>query len=322
VPVTIVGACEARGDDEYTGEDNMVVHSPGLPGGFVVRRHELLRSRARVLPRACVGPPDASALQPSLGAVSLLEAVNAHFAAERAPPSSNAAEKTRSILDNFYLRARRRHFSLAGMAELLHRGSQLHPATLQLDFPYQCGGVQATKRYLDITPEVTDVFGAEMRHKAKVLSRYGIAVSVGVVDHLRSVASPALLWHPAGAPAACLAPLLHGCALLPVGTVSLDYNGPVPGSPLTHKEDPRRYMKLAKHGDYDDSVWLTEGLFGVKPGSAWPPASADNLASKAGASSPPTSSEVVGVGYNEEAAEMELLVRDSATGKVIAASDV
>lgn len=297
-PLTIIGACEARGDEEYRGEDNIVVHSPGLPGGFVVPRQELLRCRAHISGQAAAAtqPPT---VQPSLGSLSLMEAVNAHFAAG-APPTP------RSILDAFYTRARRRHFSLAGMTQLLHRGAQLHADALQLDFPYQCGGTQATKRYLDITPEVADVFGGvEMRHGAKVLTRYGVAVSVGVADHLPSVATPALLWHPSGAPAACLAPLLHGCALLHVGAVSLDYNGPVPGSPLTVREDPRRYMKLDAPGGYDDSVWLTEGIFGVKPGDAWTP-----------------SSVVVGVGYSEETAEMELYVRDNATGAVTAAADI
>ncbi|KPA83372.1 hypothetical protein ABB37_03018 [Leptomonas pyrrhocoris] len=313
IPLTIVGTCAAHGgDDEYSGDDNIVVHSAGLPGGFVVSRQELLCSRARITPRAPGTSSVASAPQPSLGSVSLMEAVNAHFAREK--------RANRGVLDAFYTRARRRHFSLGGMAQLLHRGSQLHLDALLLNFPYHCGAAHATKRYLDITPEVTNVFGAQMRHGAKVLSRYGIAVGVGVVDRMSSMQSPAMLWHPSGAPAACLAPLLHGCALLSVGTVSLDYNGPVPGSALTQREDPRRYMKLTSQGCYDDSVWLTEGLFGVKPGSAWPPVSEEG-ASRAAGPSPP-SHEVVGVGYNEEIAEMELLIRDGFTGEVVAAADV
>ncbi|KPI85088.1 hypothetical protein ABL78_5854 [Leptomonas seymouri] len=312
VPLTIVGTCEARGDDDYTGDDNIVVHSAGLPGGFVVSRQELLRSRARIAPCRKGTSSFASAPQPSLASVSLMEAVNAHLTKEKTTACG--------VLDSFYSRARRRHFSVVGMAQLLQRGSRLHLGALQLDFPYQCGGAQATKRYLDITREVTDVFGAQMRHGAKVLSRYGIAVCVGVADSMGSAQSPAMMWHPSGAPAACLAPLLHGCALLPVGTVSLDYNGPVPGSPLTLQEDPRRYMKLTSQGCYDDSIWLTEGLFGVKPGSTWPPASEEEINRKDGSSLP--SHEVVGVGYSEEAAEMELFIRDRLTGEVVAAADV
>ncbi|KAL7708210.1 hypothetical protein N2W54_006252 [Lotmaria passim] len=317
VPLTIIGACEARGDDEYVGDDNIVVHSPGLPGGFVVTRQELLRTRARLSPYANDDAPLPA--QPSLGSMSLMEAVTAHFTRAASPRVVERAT-ARGILDDFYTRARRRHFSLAGMAELIHRGSQLDPGALQLDFPYQCGGAQATKRYLDITHEVTDVFGASMRHGTKVLSRYGVAVSVGVVDRMAAVAAPALLWHPYGAPAACLAPLLHSCALLPVGTVALDYNGPVPGSPLMVKEDPQRYMKLASDGFYDDSAWLTEGLFGVKPGSVWPPTRSKDAQGRGG--SPSSSCKVVGVGYNDVAAEMELYVRDSSTGEVVAAADV
>lgn len=319
VPITIVGSCDPKSDDDFQGEDNIVVHSPGLAGGFVVSRQDLLHCRASLSPRK----PNTSTLADgadsgtSFGAVSLMETVNAHFAAGRHGGAKSGA--TSGLLDALYTRLRRRHFSVAGMAQLLRRGSLLHPAALKLDFPYQCGGAQATKRYLDITPEVTDVFGAPMRHGAKVLSRYGIAVSVGVVDRMNHGAAPALLWHPSGAPAACLAPLLHGCALLPVGAVPLDYNGPVPGSPLTLREDPRRYMKLSADSSYDDSVWLTEGLFGVKPGSTWPPAG--GVASRrAGPAVAPR--EVVGVGYNAVAGEMELFVRDASTGEVAAAADV
>lgn len=324
VPVTIVGACDAKSDVEYEGEDNIVVHSPGLAGGFVVSRRELLHCRAHLSPRlpSSVSTEGEDDHRNALGSVSLLQTVNAHFAAERHRPFTTTGTAPRGILDDLYTRMRRRHFSLSGMTQLLHRGSLLHHGALQLDFPYQCGGAQATKRYLDITPEVTDVFGAPMRHGAKVLSRYGVAVSVGVVDGMPRSSSPALLWHPSGAPAACLAPLLHGCQLLPVGAVVLDYNGPVPGSPLTFREDPRRYMKLSAEGCYDDSVWLTEGLFGVTPGSAWPPpARVEAFGGRAG-STASSSCAVVGVGYNEVAGEMELFVRDTSTGEVVAAADV
>ncbi|KAK7195450.1 hypothetical protein NESM_000472200 [Novymonas esmeraldas] len=321
VPLTVVGACD---DDNVAGGEAggcLVVHSPGLPGGFVVSPGELLRSRARLRPPCRSGVAGDS--PSSLGTVCLMEAVSKEWAG--VPRSSPVVASSPSppppcsgVLDTFYRLARRRHFSLAGMARVMECGARLHTDALQLDFPYQCGGAQATKRYLDITADVADVFGAHMRHGTKVLSRYGVAVSVGVVDRLTSLATPALLWHPSGAQAACIAPILHGCPLLPLGTVTLDYNGPVPGSRLNSKEDPRRYMDVASQSDYDGSAWLTQGLFGVRPGDAWsPPASP-----KSNGHGTTAEFEVVGVAYSEAAEEMELLVRDPASGTVVAAADV
>lgn len=313
VPLTIIGSCD-DGDSEADVKSKLVVHTTGLPGGFVVSEEELVRGRARLRPPL---PPAAGDTPSSLGSVCLIEAVTRDLlTASNNSPTPSASP--RGVLDAFYRLARRRHFSLAGMARVLECGSRLHPGALQLDFPYHCGSAHATKRYLDITTEVADVFGANMRHGTKVLSRYGVAVSVGVVDRLTSLTTPALMWHPSGAPAACLAPILLGCPVLPLGTVALDYNGPVPGSSLTIKEDPRRYMNIIGDDRYDNSVWLTQGLFGVKPGTSW------SRPGKAGndAGTTLTGYEVVGVRYDEAAEEMELLVRDAVTNEVVAAADV
>ncbi|KAG5498787.1 hypothetical protein JKF63_03076 [Porcisia hertigi] len=309
VPLTIIGHCE-DGDTEADIKEKLVVHTTGLPGGFVVSELELLRGRARLRP-----PPQCAAgdTPSSLGSICLMEAVTKELLTEPNQSPTHTVSP-RGVLDAFYRIARRRHFSLAGMSRLLECGSRLHPGALHLDFPYQCGGAQATKRYLDITTEVTNVFGAHVQHGAKVLSRYGVAVSVGVVDRLTSLTTPALMWHPSGAPAACLAPILHGCLILPLGTVALDYNGPIPGSPLTVKEDPRRYMSITGHDRYDNSVWLARGLFGVQPGTPWPRSRTASAAT--------TPYEVVGVGYDEAAGEMELLVRDTVSNEVVAAADV
>ncbi|GET90893.1 hypothetical protein, conserved [Leishmania tarentolae] len=313
VPLTIIGSCD---DSDSGGNVNgkLILHTTGLPGGFAVEEKELLRGRARLRPPS---PPASGDTSSSLGSVCLIEAVTRNLLTD----SSNSPTPSGSpqgVLDDFYRLARRRHFSLAGMCRLLECGSRLHPNALQLDFPYHCGSAHATKRYLDITAEVADVFGSHMRHGTKVLSRYGIAVSVGVIDRLTSLETPALMWHPSGAPAACLAPILLGCPVLPLGTVTLDYNGPVPGSSLTIKEDLRRYMNIIGDDCYDNSVWLTQGLFGVKPGASWsPPLKTGNDVGTA-----MTGYEVVGVRYDEAAEEMELLVRDTATNEVVAAADV
>ncbi|KAG5496739.1 hypothetical protein JIQ42_03572 [Leishmania sp. Namibia] len=313
VPLTIIGSFDDS-NSEAGVKGKLVVHTTGLPGGFVVSGEELVRGRARLRPPfrlAKGGTPS------SLGSICLMEAVTKELLTE----SNNAptpSASPRGVLDVFYRLARRRHFSLVGMCRVLDCGSRLHPGALQLDFPYQCGGAQATKRYLDITDEVTNVFGAHMRHGTKVLSRYGVAVSVGVVDRITSMTAPTLMWHPSGAPAACLAPMLLGCPVLPLGTVALDYNGPVPGSPLTMKEDPRRYMNFIGNNRYDNSVWLTKGLFGVKPGDSWsPPGKAGGDVDAA-----LTPYEVVGVRYDEVTEEMELLVRDTVTNEVVEAADV
>ncbi|CAJ1032135.1 hypothetical protein Q4I30_006079 [Leishmania utingensis] len=313
VPLTIIGSYDDVAS-ETDAKGKLVVHTSGLPGGFVVSDEELVRGRARLRPP--LRPPTGDT-PPSLGAVCLMEAVTKELIAD-SNNSTSLSTLPRGVLDVFYQLARRRHFSLSGMGRLLECGSRLHPSALQLDFPYQCGGAQATKRYLDITAEVTDVFGEHLRHGTKVLSRYGVAVSIGVVDRLTSLTTPALMWHPSGAPAACLAPILHGCPVLPLGILSLDYNGPVPGSPLTMKEDPRRYMNIMGDDNCDNSMWLTEGLFGVKPGAPW--SRQGRTGSDAGTAL--TRYEVLGVGYDEAAEEMELLVRDTVTNEVVAAADV
>lgn len=315
VPLTIVGACDELDGAHGTEQRHLVVHSPGLPGGFVTTAHELAHGRARLCPPRPSAAKDAPSSS-SIGSVCLGEAITKHLATEARGSPPDSASPLGGVVDVFYQLARRRHFSLAGMAQLLQRGALLHPDALRLDFPYQCGGAQASKRYLDTTAEVSDVFGEAMRHGAKVLSRYGVAVSVGVVDRVAALTTPALLWHPSGAPAACLAPMLHACPVLVVGSVKLDYNGPVPGSPLTAREDPRRYMNLTVDNRYDDSLWLTQGLFGVKPGAPWTPPRLTDAPAAAPAY------EVVGVGYDALAEEMELFVRDGVTHVVSAAADV
>ncbi|EPY36122.1 hypothetical protein STCU_00744 [Strigomonas culicis] len=197
------------------------------------------------------------------------------------------------------------------MARLLEQGGRINNEALQLSFPYHCGGEQALRRFLDATADACALFpprrgpAAATQHGTKVLTRYGLATSVGVAAAGASLHVPALLWHPSGAPAACLAPLLHGTALLPVGHHKLAYNGPTAACAVLTREDPRLYMT---DGPLDTTAWLTEGLFGVRPGSAWGRAGEGWV--------------VLGVGYSAAESEMDLCVSHEQSGDVRLADDV
>lgn len=301
IPLTVVGSLIAsRGSTESS---TLLLHSPGLPGAFQATAEELYAARCRI---ACPEPRHkVGASTPDVGTLCLMEAINQHFTIERG---------RLPILDRFYSIARRRCFSLRGMEHLIASGQQLHLDALQLTFPYHCGGAQAVKQYLDITPEVADVFGPHRRHGTKILTRYGTAVGVGATRGGGSTAleTPSWMWHPSGATAACLAPLLDGCRRLPVGTIPLDYNGPTPTSAILQGEDPRRYMNVTMEERYDTTLWLTKGLFGVQPGDVW--------RRPGDASSPPF--RVVGVGYQPATAELELFVRNTQNGDIIPADDL
>eukprot|EP00796_Vickermania_ingenoplastis_P006018 gene6018-4322_t len=274
-PLTVLGSIV--GDKE----GRLAAHSPGLPGAFPLTLEELGRLRCRMT------MPETKSVAPSpeLGAACLLEAVL------HAPTHAET-----DCLDTFYRLARRRHFSLLGMEELLRIGSTINPEALQLSFPYHCGGVQARKEYFDILNDVVCLYGAHAMHRAKILSRYGLAACVGVrMDD--SLGVPALYWHPSGAPAACCAPLLHSCGTVAVGMVELEYNGPTNTSELLGTTPPSRYLAATGPAEYDTTVWLTRALFGVQPGEPWE-------GWQAAVSDEPL--EVHGVQYNAVSNEFEL----------------
>lgn len=293
LPITIVGSpLDSTGAG---GDEDVLVHAPGLAGAFPVSLSELASFRGRIQP---CGTRDSTEESTQLGSLCLLESLGKHGVSP-------------NVLDRFYKRARRGSLTCGGLAELLARGDEVNTDGLSLDFPYHCGGVQATKRFLDITEAACTHFSPQGTHGTKVISRYGVAVAVGVaVDS--SMRMPCLFWHPSGAPAACLAPVLHGSRLVPVGRTTLAYNGPTSSCEVLQREDPRRYMNLTVEDRYDCTTWLTKGLFGVRPGEPWP----RDVAREDGARL------VLGVGYDPADEEFELYLQDSRTGQIEPANDV
>lgn len=298
VPFTVVGAVVGQEAD-----GNVLVHFSGLSGALPIALTELQRCRGvlsvesegvySATPGATTeddGNDDRDAAQ--LGSLCALEVVSRDVHQHR-------------TLDAIYCNARRRHRAVVGLEKMMVAGSRLNVRALRCDFPYHCGGAQAERRYVDARDDVCAVFGPHFTHGTKVLSRCGVAVSVGVAEEA-SVGTPGLLWHPSGAPAACLAPMLHGSATVPVGVVALDYNGPTAASELLTEEDPRRYLNCTVDGEYDKSTWLCGGLFGVQPGQ--PMATPDGR-----------SCVVCGVGFDTEEKELELYLRDVKSGEVVAA---
>ncbi|CAD2217980.1 hypothetical protein AGDE_04808 [Angomonas deanei] len=209
-------------------------------------------------------------------------------------------------MDRLYRVARRRHFSLAGTESLLRVGSSLNVDGLELTFPYHCGSEHSIKEYLDISPEVCALFdenetGTSL-HGCKVLTRYGVSTSVGVVKKEGVLGVPALLWHPSGAACARLAPLLHACRRIKVGDVKLVYNGPSSSCDVLRPESPRLYMK---DDAIDDTVWITQGLFNGVPGQAWD----DKW-------------DVIGVAFNDAYGEMDLIGRHRETKEEMPLDDL
>ncbi|CCW61559.1 unnamed protein product [Phytomonas sp. EM1] len=298
LPLTFLGApCDDSRCEDATNElqQTILVHSPGLAGAFRVQLSDLASCRGQFV----TDTHTTSAESQQLGSLCLMEVLQA--ALRRPGPCKGS-----NMMERLYLKGRRRHFSAQGTTHLLTRGGQINPGALRLDFPYHTGGAHALKCYMDITDEACRHFGEGAAHGGKVLSRYGAAVGVGVAPDA-GLGVACLYWHPYGAQAACLAPVLHGCRLLPVGKVKLELNGPTTSCGVLYKEDLRRYMNTDVEGGWDTSVWLCEGLFGVRPGQAW---GDDGL------------TQVLGVGFNEAAGEFELVLKETESGAVLFADDL
>ncbi|ORC90780.1 uncharacterized protein TM35_000072040 [Trypanosoma theileri] len=278
IPMSFIGSCA-----EY-GEETVLVHIPGLPGAFPVSMGELRRHR------------DFFHLDHKKERVASEESSNLSlFCATEAVKKGMGEQK---VLDHLLSVTRRRLVSLRGAETLLKIGNRINEEALQLSFPYHCGANHASKRYLDITPEVCTLFGSHIKHGTKMLCRYGVAVMIGVALD-ESFGCPVPFWNPSGAPAACLAPMFNGCQTIPVGDVKLEYNGPTTNSVLLTAEDPVRYLNPTLDGKYDVTTWLNEGLFGVKVGQV---VNDDCV--------------VHGVCYNEKHSEFELHIRDLSTGEI------
>ncbi|KEG14885.1 hypothetical protein DQ04_00271190 [Trypanosoma grayi] len=278
IPMTFIGSCE-----EY-GEEMVLVHVPGLPGAFPVAVEKLRRHKYFFhLKEEDVEVVSEEVAQ--LGLLSVMEAVKKRIGDPE-------------VLDHLLSVARRRQASLRGAELLISIGNRINEEALQLSFPYHYGNHHASKRYFDITPEACTLFGNHMKHGAKMLCRYGVAVMVGIAAD-ESLGCPVPFWNPSGAPAACLAPMFNSCHSILVGEVKLDYNGPIANSDLATPEDPARYLNPTLDGVYDVSSWLNEGLFGVKVGQL-----VEN------------GCVVHGVCYNEGRQEFELHVRELSTGEI------
>ncbi|CCW68139.1 unnamed protein product [Phytomonas sp. Hart1] len=298
LPLTFIGALHDPDRNEGTTNGlpkTILVHSPGLSGAFHVHLNDLLSCRGQFT----TDKHTTSGESQQLGFLCLMEVLQASL-------RHQGPLKASDIMEQVYLKGRRRHFSAQGTIHLLRRGDQINPDALRLDFPYHTGGTHALKRYMDITNKACQHFCGHAAHGIKVLSRYGSAVSVGVAPNA-VLGTPCLYWHPYGAQAACVAPALHGCRLLPVGKVRLQLNGPTSSCEVLHKEDIRRYMNPNVEGLYDSSLWLCEGLFGVRPGQPW----RENKFTC-----------VLGVGFNETEGEFELLLKETQSDTVFFADDL
>lgn len=278
IPMTFVGSCEEYGDQA------VLAHVPGLNGAFPVLMDDLSRYRRF--------------FRPKVGDGFCAKDENAHLALLCATEAVATGIQGIKVLDYLLSVSRRRLASLRGVEALIDIGGRVNVEALQLSFPYHCGNEHALKRYYDITQEACSLFGCQMKHGAKILCRYGVAVFVGITPE-KSLGCPAPFWNPTGAPAACLAPMFNGCRTLCVGEVKLEYNGPSPNSPLLIPENPTRYLNPTLDGKYDVSSWLNEGLFGVKVGQT---VENDCI--------------VHGVCYNVERFEFELHVKELSTGEV------
>lgn len=325
-PLTILGEALLDGNRNACARSTsclLAAHTPGLPGAFVFPMDHLRYCRCRVVFNA------SPSLCTELGSTCLLEAVRRHLQLQEDRGRGNTglfvldplSASSDSYLDGFYRLARKRHFSLVGLENVLDIGSEINTEALELSFPYHCGGEQASKTYFDILPDAIEMFqvhqeckaerdtlrascSSSWEHGAKVLSRYGVTVCVGVRPHISSyqivsennqdcsgqrnrkaatanTEIPTLFWHPAGATAACMAPLLHsGIGTTVVGKVSLEYNGPSSTSPLLVRELPSRYLLHEEEKEclggskggvnaYDQMTWLHRALFGVDPKEEW-----------------------------------------------------
>ncbi|RNF25145.1 uncharacterized protein Tco025E_02293 [Trypanosoma conorhini] len=278
IPMTFLGSCKEHGDQV------VLVHVAGLPGAFPLSMEELARHRHLFSPRP-EGTSSAADEAEQLALLCATEAVESGI-------------RGLAVLDHLRSVSQRRLASLRGAEVLLKLGSRINEKALQLSFPYHCGSTHALKQYFDITHEACTLFGQQNRHGAKMLCRYGVAVMVGIAPD-EALGCPVPFWNPLGEPAACLAPMFHGCHAIPVGSVKLDYNGPSTHSVLLTPEDPARYLNPTVDGKYDVTAWLNEGLFGVKVGQRVE----DGCA-------------VYGVCYNAERCEFELHVQDSLTGEI------
>lgn len=293
LPLSILG--ETIADQPF--DHCLAVHSPGLRGALLLSEDDLMSTRCTIVSTSAE-PHDSD----SLGAGCLLEAVK---------PDNTVG------LENYYRLARKRHFSVGGLRAMMAVGEQVNVVSLRPSFPYHCGGRQAEKKYFDTLPEMLSLFGSHCCHGTKVLSRYGAATCVGVrVDDLMGV--PLVYWHPSGAEAACLAPLMHSCGTVPIGQAKLEYNGPVPESPLLRQENLTAFLHNSGGEDeaFDCSVWLNHHLFGVSPAELWK----GKPQLHATSCSEPLI--VHGSQYDNEAGEFDLFLRGCNSGLVFRAADI
>lgn len=342
----------------------LAAHTAGLPGAIVFPMDHLRFCRCRVLLNPSSSSSETLGSTCLLEAVrqhlELQQARGIGNAGLLEFGSSSAFLE--NYFDSFYRLARRRHFSLLGLEHLMEVGSEMNTEALQLSFPYHCGGEQASKEYFDILPDAVEMFRVQKKmktkknsshpsclspweHGTKVLSRYGVAACVGVRPLSRDDTNsserrrdqksstdimlgqsdtPALFWHPTGAPAACIAPLLHsGIGTTVVGRIPLEYNGPTSTSPLLRRELPSRYLlsdeeftgvESGSGSNYDQMTWLHSSLFGVMPGEEWRGWQSTSRREK---------TIIHGIQFNpSHGGELELYLKGERSGDVFPAADV
>lgn len=316
-------------------ETVVAAHSKGLNGAFLFPFHHLLKTRCRLWsdpldkPSALIKSHNDAVIDSERNITEermVLGSTCLHAALSRSPSVSSRESKNHlckeNNLDMFYCLARRRHFSLKGLEHILSVGVEINPDSLQLDFPYQCGGEQSRKEYFDILADITGAFTPHSLqrkdtffHGAKYLCRYGLAVCLGVRPNEMLGNTPSMYWHPYGAPAACTAPLFNSCGSICVGMTALEYNGPTASSELLRCDDhPSHYAQPSRRqGGFDQSVWLNQRLFHVSPGEEWKGWQSEVYDEPF---------EVLGTQYNEAMGEFELFLEGRTTHQRIAASDV
>ncbi len=280
VLISLLGVTRVDG-----GPECVVAHCAGLPGAFPIAITELERFRERIAFAGDSGDEDES--DPSLE----------RAVAEAVLRSVTAGNCTGDVLKEVLFEARKHGVTLKGMTQLLTAsvGAQSTKPAPSFNFPYYCAVssndasrstpnpseplLPAEKRYFDLSDRLCGTFHPVGRHRAKVLTPFGIAVCIGVGEKVELLGGgPAMFWHPAGDVAARFAPILHGTRGVVVGQAILEWNGPSPNSLLTLTEDMQKFLHpavraltIAADGtregvELDDSKWLNDGLFGSAPG--------------------------------------------------------
>lgn len=263
IPLTVVG-------ESSSCPNSLILHSPGLPGGFFVPYDDFGFAK-RIERLSAVRPPTAN---------ELASRCLARFFTTASVASSVSTSPFLQLLQLMFAT----HAALEGLvaacsiSESLARcGIECHPS-----FPYHCGvGPSATKCHFDTRPNILAAFHPALHHGGKYLTPSGTVVCVGVAPLSTTTecgscsgADLSVFFHPTGCPACAAMPQLHSPTqrFLHIGEEALEPNGPDPRVSRLLTPDPidsfLHPTRLHENGQiYDETKWLCQGLFGECAGA-------------------------------------------------------